>query len=151
MLKTKEKDVKIMNIKWLKGNEDTKNCFKVRQEVFVDEQGFTNEFDETDDIAYHLSIEDGEKNIATARIYKDDEGIFHAGRICVLKEYRKNHLGALIMSEISKKVSLLDGKKIVLSAQVRAKPFYEKQGYIAFGEEYLDEYCPHIDMYKNIK
>ena len=31
-----------------------------------------------------------------------------------------------------------------------ARPFYEKLGYWASGEEYLDEYCPHIHMEKEL-
>lgn len=139
-----------MNTKWITGNEDTKECFKVREEVFIKEQGFHNEFDETDKVALHLCIDEDGKTIATARIYEDNNGTFHAGRICVLKDFRKRHLGALIMSEISKKVSKLGGKKVVLSAQVNKQPFYEKQGFVTSGEEYMDEFCPHIDMYKNL-
>ena len=37
-----------------------------------------------------------------------------------------------------------------LSAQVRAKGFYRKNGYVESGEEYLDEYCPHISMSKQL-
>lgn len=140
-----------MNIKWITGKEDTSDCFYVREEVFIKEQGFKNEFDNIDDIALHLCILDNKKTVATARIFEDKDGVFHAGRICVLKEYRKNHLGALIMSEICKKAAKLGGKKVCLSAQVNARPFYEKQGFIPVGEEYLDEHCPHIDMYKNLK
>lgn len=35
-----------------------------------------------------------------------------------------------------------------LSAQVRVRPFYEALGYIASGDEYFDEGCPHIHMEK---
>ena len=40
--------------------------------------------------------------------------------------------------------------KLFLAAQVRAKEFYEKQGYTAIGREFLEEYCPHIWMYKTL-
>ena len=35
-----------------------------------------------------------------------------------------------------------------LTAQVRVRPFYEALGYVASGDEYLDEGCPHIHMEK---
>lgn len=41
-------------------------------------------------------------------------------------------------------------KRLALSAQVRVRPFYEKLGYTASGDEYLDEYCPHIHMEKEL-
>lgn len=28
--------------------------------------------------------------------------------------------------------------------------FYEKNGFQAYGEEYLDEFCPHIHMEKRL-
>ena len=36
---------------------------------------------------------------------------------------------------------------IMLSSQVQAIPFYERQGYIAEGEEYMDCDIPHRDMF----
>ena len=48
------------------------------------------------------------------------------------------------------KAKALGGEKVVISAQCQARAFYEKLGYTAFGEEYLDEYCPHIDMEKKL-
>ena len=40
------------------------------------------------------------------------------------------------------------GKSVTLSAQLRASGFYEKQGYKKHGDEYYDEYCPHVLMTK---
>ena len=40
------------------------------------------------------------------------------------------------------------GIRVVLHAQVRAKEFYEKQGYQPYGEIGFEEGCPHIWMYK---
>lgn len=42
-------------------------------------------------------------------------------------------------------------KRLALSAQVRVRPFYEKLGFTASGDEYLDEYCPHIHMEKELR
>ena len=39
-------------------------------------------------------------------------------------------------------------KTCSLSAQVQAKGFYKKLGYVQDGDEYLDEHCPHILMCK---
>ena len=41
-------------------------------------------------------------------------------------------------------------KTCSLLAQVQAKPFYESLGYVAEGEEYLDEGCPHVMMRKQL-
>lgn len=124
----------------------------IRTEVFVNEQKFENEFDDIDDIAYHLIIWNGAKAIANARLYRDDkqENSYIIGRLAVLKSYRNCHIGSELMRLLEEKVKTLSGKKISLSAQCRAKAFYEKLGYKASGEIYLDEYCPHIHMEKLI-
>ena len=42
-------------------------------------------------------------------------------------------------------------QSVSLSAQVRVQPFYEQLGFHAVGQEYLDEYCPHIKMVKEVQ
>ena len=87
--------------------------------------------------------------VGTARMF-DEEGTMILGRIAVLKEYRHLHIGSQILQALENKAKELGYHEVVLSAQVRAKSFYEKNGYVCFGEEYLDEYCPHIHMKKMI-
>lgn len=41
----------------------------VRQTVFVEEQGFVNELDETDNIATHIVLYDEKKPAAACRIF----------------------------------------------------------------------------------
>lgn len=136
-----------MEIKFSKGL--VADARKIREEVFVQEQGFKNEFDSIDDSAYHVVIYIKNKPVATGRIYKEEES-FHLGRLAVCKAYRKNHLGTKIMTILEEKIKELQGTKIVLSAQKQAVGFYQKQGYHEIGKEYLDEHCKHIDMEKRI-
>ena len=81
------------------------DCAKtIRQVVFEDEQGFVDEFDDTDDIATHFVMydEDGQQPIATCRVFKDDSDNNHAyilGRLAVIKEYRHQNIGSIIMQE----------------------------------------------------
>ena len=42
------------------------------------------------------------------------------------------------------------GRKLALSAQIQAQGFYEKCGFAPMGEVYLDEFCPHIHMEKEL-
>ena len=78
------------------------------------------------------------------------DGNFYAGRICVLQEYRGTGLGGKILAELSRKAVSLSAKSLAVSAQCRAKGFYEKNGYIPVGDPYFDEYCPHIKMIKKL-
>lgn len=122
----------------------------IRNKVFVEEQGFQNEFDDIDSFAFHIVLFDKEKPIATGRCYKDkeDKMNYHIGRIAVLKEYRKNHLGESIIKELENHIQKVGGNSVQLSSQVRAKKFYAKLGYKEEGEEYMDEFCPHVKMVK---
>ena len=121
----------------------------IREQVFVEEQGFQNEFDDIDARSWHLVIYDYHTPIGCARMY-DENGVVIFGRIAVIKEKRHKHLGSYILHELEKKARELGYLEAMLSAQVNAKAFYEKNGYVAYGEEYLDEFCPHILMEKSL-
>ncbi len=127
-------------------NEDEK---KIRQSVFVDEQKFELEFDDTDNKAMHYVMYDGETAIGCCRAYfEDDPRHWHIGRIAVIPEMRGMGIGFKIVSEAESYIKKYGAEKISLSAQLRAKGFYEKLGYKAEGEIYYDEYCEHICMVK---
>lgn len=117
--------------------------------MFINEQGFQEEFDELDGISNHLVTFDGDKPCATVRFYEQD-GIYYIGRLAVLKEYRSHHLGAKIVNEAEKIIKEKGGREIRLHSQVQAMPFYQKQGYIPFGKQDFDEDCPHQWMKKEI-
>jgi Predicted acyltransferase len=122
---------------------------KIREEVFVSEQGFQNEFDEIDNYATHLVFYEKNTPVAVCRYYEDKEkNTYIVGRIAVLKAYRGNHFGQHILEVLEQNILAEGGEKISLSAQVRVQSFYKKSGYIAKGETYLDENCPHIFMEK---
>lgn len=134
----------------VKGIENAPEARLIRQAVFVDEQGFKNEFDDIDSTAYHGILTENGSPVAVGRLFTEN-GEYHIGRIAVMKPYRGKGLGREVVELLESKISELGGGTAVLSAQVRVKGFYETMGYTAFGGEYLDEYCPHISMKKLIK
>jgi predicted GNAT family N-acyltransferase len=122
----------------------------IREEVFVKEQGFKNEFDEIDTHCYHAVVFDNDTPIAVGRFFTDDNNNYHIGRIAVIKAYRGHNIGNLLMNECEKQIIKLGGKSISLSAQCQARGFYEKCGYKQVGDIYYDEHCPHIAMTKEL-
>ena len=122
---------------------------EIRIKVFVEEQGFKQEFDELDSICTHLVTFDNDNPCATVRFYEQNS-VYYIGRLAVLKEYRSKHLGAKIVNEAERLIKAKGGKEIRLHSQVQAMPFYQKQGYIPFGEQDFDEDCPHQWMKKEI-
>ncbi len=140
--------------KLLYQGDNLEDCFEVRTKVFVEEQGFSAEIeiDDIDDFATHVIFFDDGKPIATGRTFPNAENIaeYVLGRIAVLKEYRGTGLGLEIMHALEEAAKQKGAATAILGAQRRAEKFYEKCGYEAYGEEYFEEYCPHIHMRKSI-
>lgn len=123
----------------------------IRQEVFMGEQGFSYEFDETDAAALHLTLYEDGRAVGCCRLFPGEApGAWHVGRVAVRRECRGRGLGARIMLEAEKAALARGGTRMELSAQVRAAGFYQGLGYVQEGEEYLEEQCPHIPMTKQI-
>lgn len=123
---------------------------RIRTEVFVIEQQFKEEFDDIDHQCQHFVFYEKNEPIAVCRIYPYDEKTYAIGRIAVQAAYRGRGLGSMVVQEAEKYIKSFGYTQVTLSAQVRAKAFYEKLGYIGEGETYFEEYCEHIRMWKNI-
>ena len=137
-----------MEVKFFKGlNSDSKS---IREDVFVKEQHFINEFDELDSYVDTMVIYDNNLPIATGRLYEIDatNKVFKLGRIAVIKKYRKQGIGRIVLHNLENKAKELGAKSYYLSAQVVAVPFYNKCGYIEYGKTYYEEHIEHISMKK---
>lgn len=143
---------------------------EIRKKVFIDEQGFQDEYDEIDDTAVHFVLfEDGclpdkrsaiersaiersaikQSAIATCRVFWNEEmNAYALGRLAVIAESRGKNIGSILVNEVEKYVRLRGGTEIVLHAQCRAAEFYGKLGFVEFGEVQDEEGCPHIWMRK---
>ncbi len=135
--------------KFIAGNGDLQEAYGIREEVFVKEQGFPAEIerDEYDARAIHaLLYDDDHKPAATGRLYIDNEGFWHLGRICVRKDLRGKQLGDLVMRMMLDKAIGAGAGFFRLSAQSSVEGFYRIYGFTPYGEEY--EVCgkPHVNM-----
>ena len=122
----------------------------IRARVFLQEQGFEEEFDDTDNISKHIIVYDGDRAIGTCRVYCDEGGEYHIGRICVEKDYRGRGIGSVLVKEGERVIRDCGAKLVTLSAQTRVIPFYQSLGFEPVGEEYYEEFCPHRKMIKRI-
>ena len=102
------------------GLEHCPEAKAIREEVFMKEQGFQVEFDDTDREAWHLVLWQDGKALATARLYSQGEGVYAIGRVAVRKEGRGKQLGRAVMEAMEQKARQLGAKSIQLSAQVQA-------------------------------
>lgn len=124
----------------------TEHSKNLRIEVFVEEQGFEEEFDEIDDLAFHIVCFEGKTAVATGRTFKKDDNIYKVGRVAVKKDFRGKNYGLKVMQKIEEVAKEQGALKTVLSSQYHAKEFYEKCGYTIIGEPYLEENVKHIYM-----
>ena len=129
-----------------------KEARQIRQTVFVEEQGFHEEFDQTDDAAVHFVAYGEDKlPVGTCRIFWDTgiEG-YVLGRLAVLREYRGKNIGAALLGEAEKYVQKMGGKSISLHAQCQVSGFYRKQGFVECSEVEDEQGCPHVWMKKDV-
>lgn len=123
----------------------------IRKSVFIDEQGFENEYDQIDTYATHLVMYDQNIPVGTCRLFQEkDSSSYIVGRLAVIREYRGQQIGSELLKAAERKVAEFHGASIILHSQLQARDFYVKQGYTPYGKIELDEGCPHIWMRKNI-
>lgn len=131
---------------------EKEQAFDVRRKVFVDEQGVPLhiEMDEFDDSAVHFVGYNLEQPIAAARIRETESGIGKIERVCVLSEFRGQHVGVLMMNEMEEYARTAGLFTLKLNSQSYAIPFYEKLGYEVNSPEFLDAGIPHRAMTKTL-
>lgn len=117
--------------------------------MFVEEQRVPveEELDTLDESATHvLALIDG-KPVGTARAVEKTPGLWKIGRVAVCAPYRQQGVGVALMSGIE---AACPTSRFTLSAQTHALKFYEKRGYIAVGDKFMEAGIPHFIMFKGI-
>ncbi len=145
-------------IRILESEKDRLLGFKLRTEVFVNEQNvpIELELDEKDNSEHtiHIGYFNGDELIGVARLIDMDKEVIHIGRVAIDKNHRGEGIGHKLIlgcEDIAKNVLNRDFT-IELSAQVYAENFYKKLGYNRVNDNiYIDAGIEHIDMKKTIK
>lgn len=135
-------ELKIRSGSWDELQNDAK---LIREQVFIQEQHIPveEEWDAQDAVALHFVVYDQAQPIATARLLQNHS----LGRVAVLKAYRGQGIGKLLMLEMIQQAKHEQRKFLKLSSQVHAMQFYAGLGFTVQGDEYLDCGIAHIDMY----
>lgn len=121
----------------------------IRFEVFVEEQQvpIAEELDAMDAECLHaLAFSHQGVAIATGRLLPDG----HIGRMAVKLSERKKGVGAAVLQALVEAAQERGFKEVVLGAQLHAKDFYLKQGFVEFGEVFLDANIEHVMMRKEL-
>ena len=143
------KPVMTMNLSFKINQKD--DCYMIRKQVFMDEQGFENEYDEIDDWCTFLTLYDDDICIGCARFFESGQkDIWIFGRLALIKTYRGKHLGKEIVLYAERYLKQREAKEIHLHAQCSKIAFYESMGYACYGDIDLDEGVKHIWMKKKL-
>ncbi len=121
----------------------------VREEVFIAEQGFDNELDDTDAVSIHIVLFSNGEPVSTCRFFAGEAaGEYIIGRLAVRKPYRSQGLGAATLKAAEDEIRRIGGQVAALHSQQQASPFYAKQGYAVCSPVELEQGCPHVWMKK---
>ncbi|HEY8587857.1 MAG TPA: GNAT family N-acetyltransferase [Rhodanobacter sp.] len=122
----------------------------LRETVFIHEQGVPEqrERDGLDVECWHVLARaaDGQP-IGCGRLSPAQHKI---GRMAVLSEWRRQGVGVALLRELVRRAQSQGWPHVSLDAQVSALPFYEREGFVAYGEEFEDAGLPHRKMRRDL-
>jgi len=119
----------------------------LRFAVFVGEQNVPSgiELDDKDAECIHaLAYDDAGRAIGTGRLLPDG----HIGRMAVIKEWRRQGVGAKLLEALIAEAGKRGHADVVLSAQLQAAEFYRSHGFVAEGKVYEEAGILHQKMRK---
>lgn len=116
----------------------------IRRRVFIEEQQVSQEeeWDGRDDACLHFLAQRGDTALGTARLLPDG----HIGRVAVLQEARGMGVGVALMQAAIAAAQRQGHPAVELTAQIHALAFYERLGFTAFGDTFLEAGIPHRSM-----
>ena len=124
----------------------------VRVAVFVQEQNVPVdiEMDDRDDQCVHVLAQHNiSLPVGTGRIDLQYDG--KIGRVVVLKAYRGRGIGVALMSALETIAQQAGLTHVWINAQISAQSFYQKQGYVASGDTFLEADIVHCRMSKRLE
>ena len=121
---------------------------RLRVDVFVVEQKCSySEVDGKDIDAWHLWFEDEDGIAGYLRLLAPGVSFKEASIGRVIAKKRRCGIGSKLMQAgIEKMKEIYGDTDIRIEAQVYAREFYEKAGFVKVSEEFLDDGIPHIEM-----
>lgn len=130
----------------LAGPEDLPAVFALRYEVFVVGQDVPADMerDELDGVSDHVVAGLDRTVVGTGRLLPDGT----IGRMAVAAQSRGRGVGARVLARLEERARERGLTAVELHAQVHARAFYERAGYAAFGEPYLEAGIEHVSMRK---
>jgi predicted GNAT family N-acyltransferase len=121
----------------------------IRELVFVREQGvpLALEMDDQDAYCDHaLAYAEDGLAVGTGRLLPDG----HIGRMAVVKEWRGQGVGALLLQALMEQARQRRHARVRLNAQAYAAGFYRRYGFEVSGSEFMEAGIPHVPMQRDL-
>ena len=116
----------------------------IRKSVFIDEQHVPKELEwdglDTECTQFLATI--NSTPVATARL----TGKGQIGRMAVLKDFRGKGIGSRLLAVVIEQAKLAGYKQDFLHAQVNVIEFYQRHGFTACGDIFIDAGIEHRSM-----
>ncbi len=122
---------------------------QIRYQVFVVEQNVPAELEWTgddSDCVHALAYDADGLAVGTGRL--DTDG--HVGRMAVLSAQRGTGTGRALLQFLVQQARKRGDKEVILNAQTHAVGFYQREGFEAYGPEFMDAGIPHRAMLKTL-
>lgn len=118
-------------------NKEIDAHFYIREQVFVDEQRIFKESDKDkfDEKAIPLICEVNNNIVGTVRVFPLMNNTWMGGRLSILKEFRDNSVGTLLVTEAAKIVKKQGCTKFLAYIQPQNVEFFQKLGWKLTGKE----------------
>ena len=139
----------MIEVRPTRGDSEVAAALVLREEVFVGEQGVSlaEERDGRDQEALHLVVVDDGVVVATCRLLVEGTTV-KLGRMAVARTRRGLGLARALITEAEARGRALGAERMVLAAQLNAQALYDRAGYDAYGDVFLDAGIEHVMMSK---
>ena len=128
------------------------SAFAVRNQVFVEEQGISEDltFDDHDEEALHMVVKDGERVIGTARVLFPAANQAKLERMAILRPFRRRGIGRGVISFLNNELRSRHVAQVVLHAQYEVVAFYRSCGFEESGLPFMEAGIKHVKMQRRI-
>ena len=133
--------IEIQIVDW----HDQRDTLKaIRKSVFIDEQHVPEELEwdgrDTECTQFLLTVDSAP--VATARLTPEGQ----IGRMAVLKNFRGKGFGSRLLATVIEQAKHAGHKQVFLHAQVSVIEFYQRHGFTACGDVFIDAGIEHRSM-----
>jgi predicted GNAT family N-acyltransferase len=141
-----------ISYKLVESGKELAEAFKVRKEVFVKEQGISEdiELDNHGSEALHIVVKDGKRVIGTARVLFPAPSVAKIERMAILRPFRRKGIGSRTISFLNTELKNRQIEKAVLHAQYSSVAFYKSCGFVESGIPFNEAGISHLRMEKEL-